>query len=213
MWPNASPKGPRRRKSVVKAVLSSPKEARGTLHLGRAHADRRSNMPAPRSCRNCGKPLVPDLRWCPACYEPAREFAPRAPLHHGDFVGSPIPTSGHVPHWSRWEKSATTFGPTARVVTTLILLSTLLPAISYGNIVFVLTFPVAAAVVLNAIWAKGWVVPDEPDLPPLPVDEPPHPNRSPPRRESGGSPPGRSGWARSCFSPTGRFPRRRPCSR
>jgi len=61
------------------------------------------------------------------------------------------------------------------VVTTLILLSTLLPAISYGNIVFVLRFPVAAAVVLNAIWAKGWVVPDEPDLPPLPVDEPPPP--------------------------------------
>src|SRR4029077_11055909 len=24
---------------------------------------------------------------------------------------------------------------------------------------------------------------------------------------------GRSGWARSCSSPTGRFPRRRPCSR
>ena len=57
----------------------------------------------------------------------------------------------------------------------MILLSTLLPAISYGygNIVFVLTFP--AAVVLNAIWAKGWVVPEEPDLPPFPVDEPPQP--------------------------------------
>jgi len=107
--------------------------------------------------------------------KPVRQFAARAPLHHGDFVGSPIATSGHVPHWSRWEKSATTFGPTGRVVATVILLSLLLPAISYGNIVFVLTFPVAATVVLNAIWAKGWVVPDEPDLPPLPVDEPPHP--------------------------------------
>ena len=85
-----------------------------------------------------------------------------------------MPTSGHIPHWSRWEKRATTFGPTGRVVATVILLSTLLPTISYGNIVFVLTFPVAAAVVLNAIWAKGWVVPDEPDLPPLPVDEPLH---------------------------------------
>jgi hypothetical protein len=84
-------------------------------------------------------------------------------------------TSGHVPHWSRWEKSATTFGPTGRVAATVILLSTLLPAISYANIVYVLTFPVAAAVVLKAIWAKGWVVPDEPDLPPLPVDEPPPP--------------------------------------
>jgi DMSO reductase anchor subunit len=84
-------------------------------------------------------------------------------------------TSGHVPHRSRWEKSATTFGPTGRVAATVILLSTLLPAISYANIVYVLTFPVAAAVMLKAIWAKGWVVPDEPDLPPLPVDEPPPP--------------------------------------
>ena len=85
-----------------------------------------------------------------------------------------MPTRCHIPHRSRWEKSATTFGPTGRVVATVILLSTLLPAISYGNIVFVLTFPAAAAVVLNAIWAKGWVVPDEPDLPALPVDEQPH---------------------------------------
>jgi hypothetical protein len=84
-------------------------------------------------------------------------------------------TTGHVPHRSRWEKSATTFGPTGRVAATVILLSTLLPAISYANIVYVLTFPVAAAVMLKAIWAKGWVVPDEPDLPPLPVDEPPPP--------------------------------------
>jgi hypothetical protein len=132
-------------------------------------------MPSPRACRKCSEPLLPDLPWCPARYEPVRQLAARAPLHHGDFVGSPMPTSGHIPHWSRWEKSATTFGPTGRVVTTVILLSTLLPAISYGNVVFVLTFPVAAAVVLNAIWAKGWVVPDEPDLPPLPVDEPPPP--------------------------------------
>jgi hypothetical protein len=132
-------------------------------------------MPSPRTCRKCSEPLLPDLPWCPACYEPVRQLAARAPLHHGDFVGSPMPTSGHIPHWSRWEKSATTFGPTGRVVTTVILLLTLLPAISYGNVVFVLTFPVAAAVVLNAIWAKGWVVQNEPDLPPLSIDEPPPP--------------------------------------
>jgi hypothetical protein len=87
-------------------------------------------------------------------------------------LAHPIATSGHVPHRSRWEKSATTFGPTGRVVATAILFVTLLPAISYGNIVFVLTFPVAAGVVLKAIWAKGWVVPDEADLPPLPIDAP-----------------------------------------
>ena len=92
-------------------------------------------MPSPRTCRRCTEPLLPDLPWCPACYEQVRQFAARAPLHHGDFVGSPMPTRCHIPHRSRWEKSATTFGPTGRVVATVILLSTLLPAISWGNIV------------------------------------------------------------------------------
>ena len=32
-------------------------------------------------------------------------------------------------------------------------------------------FPIAGGVVLRSVWAKGWVVPDEPELPPLPVTE------------------------------------------
>jgi hypothetical protein len=133
------------------------------------------DMPSPRACRACGAFLLPDLRWCPVCYEPITEFAARAPLHHGDFVGSPIPTGGHIPHWSRWEKSATTFGPIGRVVATMLLVATLLPAITSGGFMYLITFPIVAVVVLNAVWAKGWVVPDEPDLPPLPVAEMPQP--------------------------------------
>jgi hypothetical protein len=129
------------------------------------------DMPSPRACRACGAFLLPDLPWCPQCYEPVKQFAARAPLHHGDFVGSPIPTGGHIPHWSRWEKSATTFGPVGRVVATMLLFATLLPAIASAGFMYLIAFPIAAAVVLNAIWAKGWVVPDEPDLPPLPVTE------------------------------------------
>ena len=102
------------------------------------------------------------------------QFAARAPLHHGDFVGSPIPTSGHIPHWSRWEKSATTFGPVGRVVATMLLFATLLPAVTSGGFMYLIAFPIAAAVVLRALWAKGWVVPDEPDLPPLPVTDTTH---------------------------------------
>jgi len=67
-------------------------------------------MASPRTCRKCGKPLPPDLPWCPQCYAPIMQFAARGMLHRGDFVGSPIPT-GHIPHWALWEKSATTFGP------------------------------------------------------------------------------------------------------
>ena len=40
---------------------------------------------------------------------------------------------------------------------------------------YLITFPIVAAVVLNAVWAKGWVVPDEPELQPLPVTEEGHP--------------------------------------
>ena len=40
---------------------------------------------------------------------------------------------------------------------------------------YLIAFPIAAVVVLNAVWAKGWVVPDEPDLPPLPVTDATHP--------------------------------------
>jgi hypothetical protein len=132
-------------------------------------------MPSSRTCRKCGKPLLPDLPWCPQCYEPVKQFAARAPLHHGDFVGSPIPTGGHVPHWSRWEKSATTFGPVGRVAATMLLFATLLSAITSGGFIYLITFPIVAAVVLNAVWAKGWVVPEEPDLPPLSVTEMPQP--------------------------------------
>jgi hypothetical protein len=47
------------------------------------------------------------------------------------------------------------------------LVSTLLPALAFKGIVYVITFPVFAAVVLREIWAKGWVVPDEPDATPI----------------------------------------------
>ncbi len=128
-------------------------------------------MTAPRTCRGCGADLPADVRWCTRCYEPAREYAPRAPIHRGDFVDRPIHERGNVPRWSRWEESATTFGPWGRIVTTVLVVSTLLPALAFKGIVYVIAFPVFAAVVLREIWAKGWVVPDEPGE--KPVAQPP----------------------------------------
>ena len=129
-------------------------------------------MPPGRHCPSCGAALQPDLRWCGQCYEPIREFTARAPLHHGDFVGTPIITGGHAPHRSRWEKSATTFGPTGRLVATAIFLCSLPFALTFGMFLYVLMFPVLAVVILGGIWAKGWVVPDEAlERPPLPVVE------------------------------------------
>ena len=40
---------------------------------------------------------------------------------------------------------------------------------------YLITFPIVAAVVMNAVWGKGWVVPDEPELQPLSVTEEAHP--------------------------------------
>jgi hypothetical protein len=60
--------------------------------------------------------------------------------------------------------------------------ATLLPALAFKGIVYVIAFPVFAAVVLWEIWAKGWVVPEEPgdrpveqppEAPPPPVDPEP----------------------------------------
>jgi hypothetical protein len=53
----------------------------------------------------------------------------------------------------------------------MLLFATLLPAVTSGGLMCLIAFPITAVVVLNAVWAKGWVVPDEPDLPPLPMTE------------------------------------------
>jgi hypothetical protein len=119
-------------------------------------------MTAPRTCRACGAELHGDVRWCLQCYEPARELTPRrAVWAPGVFVDNPIHTRGAVPHWSRWERSATTLGPTGRVVATVVFLSTVSMALSAGGFLYVLLFPVTASVVLPAIWARGWIVPGD----------------------------------------------------
>jgi hypothetical protein len=124
-------------------------------------------MTAPRTCRACGAALRGDVRWCLNCYEPSRELTPRAPTWApGEFVDAPIHTGGTVPHWSRWEKSATTLGPAGRVGTTVVTVLWVLGAA--GNSPLTLIFVLAVAgVVLHAIWARGWIVPgDEVAAPP-----------------------------------------------
>jgi hypothetical protein len=52
------------------------------------------------------------------------------------------------------------------VATVLVFLSLPL-ALSSGMVLYLLSFPLVAIAVLGSVWAKGWVVPDEPDLPAL----------------------------------------------
>jgi hypothetical protein len=127
-------------------------------------------MPAARKCANCGATLSGDVRWCGLCAAPVREFTPRAALHRGDFVGSPISTGGYRPRWSRWEQSATTFGPLGRIVATGLFFLSALLIVGLGNFFFILAFALLIVPVMGGIWATGWVVPDEPD-PTQPVEE------------------------------------------
>jgi hypothetical protein len=96
------------------------------------------------------------------CFEPVRELTPRPALHEGDFVGTPIHERGNIPRWSRWEKTATTFGPRGRIAATGLLFLTLVPALSTNALVYLVTFPFVAVVMLREIWAKGWFLPDDP---------------------------------------------------
>jgi hypothetical protein len=130
-------------------------------------------MPAPRTCRSCGATLSPDLRWCGRCYTPVYELSPRARLHDGDFISAPLAEGGHRPHWSRWEKSATTLGPTGRIVATVLVVATLPLALGFGMFLYAVLFPVVATIALGSIWARGWIVPDEPESPPLPATDVP----------------------------------------
>jgi len=116
-------------------------------------------MTAPRTCRACGAPLHGDVRWCLHCYEPARELTPRAAVWaQGEFVDNPIHTGGPVPHWSRWEKTATTFGPVGRVIATVVAALWVLGAAGGSPLTLIFVLPVVG-VVIRAIWAKGWAVP------------------------------------------------------
>ena len=116
-------------------------------------------MTAPRVCRACGAPLTGDVRWCLRCYEPARELTPRASVWApGTFVDAPTVRGPSVPHWSRWERTSTTFGPVGRAAWTGVVVAFVCSALLGNPLLLLFELPVAA-VVLASLWARGWVVP------------------------------------------------------
>jgi hypothetical protein len=65
-----------------------------------------------------------------------------------------------VPHWSRWEASATTFGPLGRVGWTIAIAFIGFNAVFHNPLMIVFLVPVALTLV-HALWRPGWVVPTE----------------------------------------------------
>ena len=118
-------------------------------------------MTAPRTCRGCEAPLAGNVRWCLRCYEPARELTPRASVWEpGTFVEAPIVRGPSVAHWSRWEKTSTTFGPIGRIAWTGVVVSFVLSSLTGNPLLLLFELPIAA-VVLHSIWARGWFVPED----------------------------------------------------
>jgi hypothetical protein len=118
-------------------------------------------MTAPRTCRACGADLPGDVRWCLRCYEPTRELTPRTPVWaKGAFVDTPIVTKGPVPHWSHWEKSATTFGPAGRIGVTLVATLWLLSSAIRTPVTVIFVLPLVVLVIRN-VWRPGWVIPPD----------------------------------------------------
>jgi hypothetical protein len=146
-------------------------------------------MPAPRTCRRCSEPLGPDVPWCGQCSEPVRQFAARPPLHDGQsFVGTPSHARTPGGHYSRWEKTATTFGPTGRIGWTVALVGYLILGASSTFILLWFVQLFIAGWLLKEIWKRGWtVIPsseqrtaDPKPLPASPTEAPPAPAPEPP---------------------------------
>jgi len=65
-----------------------------------------------------------------------------------------------VPHWSRWEKSATTFGPAGRIAITVVALLWLVTAVTQSPITIIFVLPLVTLLVRD-VWRRGWVIPPD----------------------------------------------------
>jgi hypothetical protein len=88
-----------------------------------------------------------------------RGLTPREPVWgEGEFVDQPIHRGGAIPHWSRWEKSTTTFGPVGRVAITTVAVLWVGSAAARSPITLVFVLPLVV-VIIRSVWQRGWVVP------------------------------------------------------
>lgn len=96
------------------------------------------------------------VHWCGQCYAPVAELTPREPVHRGDFVDR---IQGVEYRWSRWRRSATTFGPLGRVVSSVLVVGSL--AWAFFSAFFVAWFCLLGigVVVLRDIWQPARVLP------------------------------------------------------
>jgi hypothetical protein len=99
------------------------------------------------------------------CYEPVREFASRPPLRdripepetrRGIRLSSPAADQGGG-HFSRWERTSTTFGPVGRLALTALLVAWIVSAFFTMFVIFWLILASVGAWILREVWRPGWV--------------------------------------------------------
>ena len=100
------------------------------------------------TCSSCGASLRTGTSWCGQCFAPVG--APALP---------PVPVADrqqHLPTYTRWRKTTTTFGPVGRVAWTVAVLLVMAMAVfsqnpfAIGPLCFLLP-----PLVLRSVWAKG----------------------------------------------------------
>lgn len=62
-------------------------------------------------------------------------------------------------HYSRWEKSAATFGPTGRIVGTAAIVLLLVWAFLFVFFIYWIIFAIVGVWVIQQLWKPGWVAP------------------------------------------------------
>jgi len=96
------------------------------------------------------------------CYAPVTELAARPPLHEG-FVGTPRHDHAASGHWSRWEKTPTTFGPAGRLGGTIFIVAWLISGFFYTFVIFWLAELFLGGWLIRDLWKPGWAVPASPE--------------------------------------------------
>jgi len=110
-------------------------------------------MTAPRTCRQCGTPLPPSVRWCSLCLEPVRELSPR-PSDVGNYVEPMRPQV----RYSRWIAGPLTFGPLGRVIITVVVVLVgsgfVMGGFNPAMLWMLSGYVVAATLILKQTWTR-----------------------------------------------------------
>ena len=103
------------------------------------------------SCHGCRTPIRPDAEWCPLCYAPVdRDESVRSFAHPDAFIGPP-----QAVRYSRWVKSDVSYGPSGRIIATLLLwLVPLWWGLMYSPILAIFWLCPVGPLLLRDIWKR-----------------------------------------------------------